>query len=98
MVGQPAVGERNIRSAFDHKDFSPFIQPAQARCTRCPACHSAYYDDFHIIPPATSEIYGTLCCFLASCLPSYPPSVSAQPLANPFPKYRTPLPVHLEHW
>ncbi len=29
MVGQPAVRKGNIRPAFDHEDFSFFIQPAQ---------------------------------------------------------------------
>ena len=43
----PAVRVRDVRSALDHEDVSLFIQPAQARRTRCAAGHSANDDYFH---------------------------------------------------
>ncbi len=49
MVRQSAVRVRNIRPAFDHEDFGFFVQPAQARRTRCAAGHSANDDDFHFL-------------------------------------------------
>ena len=47
VVGQPAVRVRDIGAPLHHEDFRLFIQPAQARRTRRPSCHSANDDDFH---------------------------------------------------
>ena len=47
MVRQPAVRVRNIGPALDHEDLSFFVQPAQARRTRCAASHSTNDDDLH---------------------------------------------------
>ena len=49
MVRQPAVGVRNVRSAFHHEDFCIFVQPAQARRTRCAASHTTDDNDFDIL-------------------------------------------------
>ena len=47
VVGQPAVGVRNIGPALDHEDLGVLVQPAQARRTGCAAGHTTDDDDFH---------------------------------------------------
>ena len=47
MVGQTAVGVRDIRSAFHHEDLRVFVQPAETRRTRRATRYSTDDDDLH---------------------------------------------------
>jgi hypothetical protein len=48
-IGQPAVGEGNIRAAFEHRDLGGFIEPPRAGGTGSPGRHAAdNYQSFGI--------------------------------------------------